>query len=82
MSIKADVTELEAIRSEIKALNEKKKKLKEKEKAVEFMPDTNSVKLTSGKVLNYDYMVVFVNYLHVLSIKRLPRDYMFIPPSI
>ena len=35
MSIKADVTELEAIRSEIKALNEKKKKLKEKEKAVE-----------------------------------------------
>ena len=31
---------------------------------------------------DYDYMVVFVNYLHVLSIKRLPRDYMFIPPSI
>lgn len=30
----------------------------EKEKAVEFMPETNSVKLASGKVLNYDYMVV------------------------
>lgn len=35
MSIKADVTELEAIRGEIKILNERKKKLKEKEKAVE-----------------------------------------------
>ena len=35
MSIKADVTELEAIRAEIKILNERRKKLKEREKGIE-----------------------------------------------
>lgn len=30
----------------------------EKEKAVEFMPETNSLKLASGKTLTYDYLVV------------------------
>lgn len=35
MSIKADVQELESIRSEIKLLNIRRKKLKEKEKEVE-----------------------------------------------
>jgi len=30
----------------------------EKEKAIEFMPETNSLKLASGKVLTYDYLVV------------------------
>jgi sulfide:quinone oxidoreductase len=30
----------------------------EKEKVAEFTPETNSVKLASGKVLNYDYLVV------------------------
>ncbi|HOI83872.1 MAG TPA: FAD/NAD(P)-binding oxidoreductase, partial [Campylobacterales bacterium] len=29
-----------------------------KEKAVEFMPETNTVKLASGKTLTYDYLVV------------------------
>lgn len=35
MSIKSDVTELEAIRAEIKAMNERRRKLREKEKIVE-----------------------------------------------
>ncbi len=30
----------------------------EKDKVSEFMPETNSVKLASGKTLNYDYLVV------------------------
>jgi sulfide:quinone oxidoreductase len=30
----------------------------EKDKAVEFMPETNSLKLASGKTLTYDYLVV------------------------